>query len=126
MSTSTPQEKAGGVPPGQSKLNRLTSAGCGIAFGLMVAASVVASYVQPPPTVAAQKYLTEQGVAADNLRLAGYEDHGFIPALPFPQHATVEFWVDGTAPSRKLVVEMSRTMYFLPWHATAFQEKVEK
>jgi hypothetical protein len=74
MSTATPQPNAGGAPASQSKLNRLTSAGCGVAFFLLVVESVVAWYVQPPPTVAARKYLSEQGVAADNLSLAGYQD----------------------------------------------------
>jgi hypothetical protein len=77
------------------------------------------------PTDAARKFLPDQGVAAGNRGLAGYRDQGFIPIFPFAGDATGEFRGNGADPPKKLVAELSRTVYFLPWRASAFREKVE-
>jgi hypothetical protein len=125
MNTPTQQGHAGDSPPGQPKLNSRQVAGCGITICTLVVASVVAWYVQPAPTAVARKYLSDQGVATDNLELVGYRD-SIAPVFPFPKEATVEFRANGADPPKKLVVELSRIVYFLPWRTTAFREKVEK
>jgi hypothetical protein len=128
METPAQHENAAASPPGQPKGTSRNAAGAitGLAFALLVLSSVVAWYVQAPPTAVARKYLSDQGIAAEDLELAGFQDHGIVPALPFPKSATVELRVKGADPPRRLEVQLSRTVYFLPWHVTGFKEKVEK
>jgi hypothetical protein len=129
METPAPHENPAASPPGQPQgTSRKATGGAiaGVAIVLLVLSSVVAWYVQAPPTAVARKYLVDQGVAAEGLELAGFQDHGIVPVIPFPKDATVEFRVKGAEPPRKLEVNLSRTVYFLPWHATGFREKAEK
>jgi hypothetical protein len=98
----------------------------GISICLVIAASFIAWYFQSPPTAVARKYLANQGVAADELELVGFEDHGFVPVFPFPKDASAEFRAKGADRPKNFEVKLSRTVYFLPWYATGFREKVEK
>jgi hypothetical protein len=96
----------------------------GIGFGLLLVASFAVRHFQSPPIPVARQFLTEQGVAEnDNLKVAGLRDDGTMPMIPFGQTAKVEFRKTGGDPQKKLVVEVSRTAYFLPWHATGFHEE---
>lgn len=127
MDTPTRQENAGASPPGQreftSRQKAVISWITGITIGLLVVASLVAWYHQPSPVAVARQYLSEQGVAADNLDTVGYR--GFSPFLPGVMDAAwVDFRVKG-ANSPRLEVELSRPVYFLPWHGSAFREVKE-
>src|SRR5262249_10797660 len=113
MDTPTHQVTSGGSPrgqPGPSGRGKVAGYITGITVSSLVVASVVAWYVQSPPTVVSRKSLSDQGVAADGLELVGFEDHGFVPAFPFPKDATVEFRPKGADLPRKLEVKLSRTV----------------
>jgi hypothetical protein len=88
-------------------------------IGLLVAASLVASYRQPSPVDVARKHCTEQGVAADTLAILSYRSS----QLPVGSRETVEFYVKGAKPPKKLVVELRRPVYFLPWQVVDFREE---
>jgi hypothetical protein len=129
MDTPTRHVNAAGSPPGQPQVTGRQTVGfaiAGVAVISLVVASVVAWYAQSPPSVVARKYLSDQGVAAGHLDLAGVRDHGTLPVFPFPKDATVEFRAEGGDPPRKLEVKLTRAVYFLPWYATGFQETAEK
>jgi len=129
MDTPTHQANSGSSPtgpPAPSGRRKAAGYSTGLTLSALVVASVVAWYVQSPPTVVARRYLSDQGVTADDLELVGFQDQGVVPVFPFPKDATVEFRAKGADSPRKLEVKLSRTVYFLPWHATGFREKVEK
>jgi hypothetical protein len=90
----------------------------GIAVGLLVAASLVASYRQPSPVDVARKHCTERGVAAETLATLGYRGS----PSPVGARETVEFQVKGAKPPKKLVVELRQPVYFLPWHVVELRE----
>ncbi len=127
MSTPTPQVNAGSTPPGQPTSTSGQKAGAiaGGTFCLLVAASIGAWFVQDAPMVVARKYISGLGIATDNLEPVGYHE-AFVPVFPFPKTATVEFRVTGADPPKKLKVELSRIVYFIPWHGTAFEEEKAK
>lgn len=128
MDIPTHRANAGGSPtPAPSRRKRAVGWIAVLTICSLVVASIVVWYAQSPPPAIARQYLSDQGVAsADDLELVGYQDHGVVPVFPFPKNATVEFRVKGAESRKKLEVELSRTVYFLPWHATGFREKADK
>jgi hypothetical protein len=91
----------------------------GITIGLLVAASLVAWYLQPSPVDVARQHCTEQGVAAEKLAMLGYRGSGNL----FGKRETVEFEVKGANPPRKLVVELHQAAYFLPWQVVELRQQ---
>jgi hypothetical protein len=91
----------------------------GITIGLLVAASLVAWYLQPSPVDVARQHCMEQGVAAEKLATLGYRGSGNL----FDKRETVEFQVKGADPPKKLVVELRQPVYFLPWQVVEFREE---
>ncbi|MFI5380921.1 MAG: hypothetical protein ACHRHE_16605 [Tepidisphaerales bacterium] len=91
----------------------------GITIGLLVAASLVASYRQPSPVDIARRHCADRGVAAEKLSMLGHRGSRILVSA----WETVEFQVKGTDPPRKLVVELRQPIYFLPWHIMHFREE---
>ncbi|MGO8748106.1 MAG: serine/threonine-protein kinase [Thermoguttaceae bacterium] len=98
------------------KLLRLVA---GITIGLLVAASLVAWYRHPSAVDVARQHCIEQGVAAEKLALHGYQ----ASLMPVGAWKTVEFFVKGAKPPKKLVVELRQPVYFLPWQVVEFREE---
>ena len=91
----------------------------GITIGLLVAASLIAWYLQPSPVDIARQRCTEQGFAAEKLAMLGYRGS----QIPVGASETVEFQVKGANPPKKLVVELRQPVYFLPWQIVEFREE---
>ena len=91
----------------------------GITIGLLVVASLVASYLQPSPADVARQHCTAQGVAGEKLAILGYRGW----QIPVAAWETVEFQVRGANPPKKLVVELRQPVYFLPWKVVEFREE---
>jgi hypothetical protein len=91
----------------------------GIMIGLLVAASLVAHYLQPSPENVAEQHCTEQSVATEKLAMLGHRGS----QMPVGAWETVEFQVRGTNPPKKLVVELRQPVYFLPWQVVEFREE---
>jgi len=91
----------------------------GITIGLLVAASLIAWYRQPSYLDVSRQHCTEQGVAAEKLAALGYRSS----ETPVGARATVEFQVKGANPPTKLVVELRRRVYFLPWQIVEFRKE---
>lgn len=98
------------------KLLRLVA---GITIGLLVAASLVAWYRHQSAVDVARQHCIEQGVAAEKLALHGYQ----ASLMPVGAWKTVEFFVKGAKPPKKLVVELRQPVYFLPWQVVEFREE---
>ncbi len=115
---------ASGQPEMPGGRKRVISGVAGVVLGLLVGVSLVAWSRHQPPVAAARQYLAEQGVAVDNLAPAGFSAGSAIcPGVL--DLATVEFWVQGAQPPKKLAVELQRPVYFLPWRGSAFREVKE-
>jgi hypothetical protein len=93
-------------------------------LGLLILAGVIPWYLQSSPPVVARQYLTELGVPTDNLDLVAFRRLTLIPGVL--EDATVTFRVKGADPPKKLEVELSRPLFFLPWHGSAFREVKDK
>jgi len=91
----------------------------GITIGLLVAASLIAGYMQPSPVDVAREHCTEQGVGAEKLAMLGFRG----TQIPVGARETVEFQIKGANPPKKLVVELRQPAYFLPWRVVEFREE---
>jgi hypothetical protein len=91
----------------------------GIAFGLLVFASVVASYLQPSPEDVARQQCTEQGVAAEKLAILSHRGS----RMPVGAWETVEFQIKGSNPPKKLVAELRQPVFFLLREVVEFREE---
>jgi hypothetical protein len=96
----------------------------GVAFLLLVVGvSLVAWSVQQSAVDFARESLARrQGVAPEDLELLSQASSFTYPG---PSTATVEFRVQRDGRSKKLVVELFRVVYFLPWYVSAYREGAE-
>jgi hypothetical protein len=94
----------------------------GITACLLLAASLVAWYLQPSPVDVARRHCAGQGFADDNVALLGYQGSGGL----FHNKETVRFQLRGAAPAKKLVVELWQPVYFLPWQVADFREEADR
>lgn len=97
----------------------------GVTIAVTIAVLIVASFVvssrQPSAVNVARRYCAGQGIAPQDLALLGYR--GSDSAVGARE--TVEFQVKGarsTDPPRKLVVDLRRLVYFLPWKVEQMRE----
>ena len=93
-----------------------------IVTGVLIAASLVASFLQHSPEEVARQHCAELGVAPDKLAMVSYQRSG----LPVAASATIEFRIQGSSPPKKLVAELRQPMYFLPWHFVRFREEAQQ
>jgi hypothetical protein len=97
-------------------------------MALLLAASLVAWYLQESPLDVARRYVSEQqGVAPDDLGLVGFRSgaNPFNWNGVFLDDMTVEFRVKGAGQPGRPVVELSRPVYFVPWRVSALREGKE-
>ena len=90
----------------------------GLIFGLLLAASLVAAYLQPEPEAVARAACAERGVGGAGLALAGFRRSGWLVA----GRETVEFHVQGANPPKKIAVELHQIAYFLPWQVAEVRD----
>jgi hypothetical protein len=128
MDPSIPRENTAGSPPGKPQVASRRASLTGGIIVLLLAASLVAWYLQESPLDVARRYVSEQqGISPDDLALVGFRSgaNPFNWNGVFLDDMTVEFRVKSSGQSRKPVVELSRPVYFVPWRVSALREGKE-
>jgi len=109
------------VAVGESVMKQVrVIAGCVI--GLLVVVSCIVSFLQPSSVDVARSHCSEKGLQVEKLILLDDRSSGDF----FGNSGTVEFQVKGANPPKKVVVELLRPVYFLPWQVEKIREGVQQ
>lgn len=87
-------------------------------LGVLLVGSFVISSQLPSPVEVAKIHCSEKGIPAESLALLGFKGSSGL----FANRQTVEFQIKGADPAKRLVVDLTQPVYFLPWQLLSFLE----